>query len=59
MFLYCKKCSYINIRIKKILFLKKCSYIQPWSIVVIELITIVDIWLVYTTYLHTISRLKR
>ena len=31
MFLYCKKCSYINIRNKKILFLKKCSYIQPWS----------------------------
>ena len=29
MFLYCKKCSYINIRNKNILFLKKCSYIQP------------------------------
>ena len=31
MFLYCKKCSYINIRNKNILFLKKCSYIQPWK----------------------------
>ena len=29
MFLYYKKCSYINIRNKKITFLKKCSYIQP------------------------------
>ena len=29
MFLYCKKCSNINIRNKNILFLKKCSYIQP------------------------------
>ena len=34
MFLYCKKCSYINIRNKKILFLKKCSYIQPWFLVI-------------------------
>ena len=29
MFLYYKKCSYINIRNKKITFLKKCSYIEP------------------------------
>ena len=29
MFLYYKKCSYINIRNKKIIFLKKCSYIEP------------------------------